>query len=131
MLLNKQTLLIIFTIFEIKLILNEFISEFKENDPFVLLASELPYENSTLVNKLLPYVGNGHLASTIFGDSVYLNGLYNGYAEKSHRARLPNIHNFFIHLNSSNFLNKQYCLHLKHGKEFNFKGVFEIKVKIQ
>lgn len=37
-----------------------------------------------------PTLANGHLGFTVFGDSVYMNGLYNGHEGLSHRARIPN-----------------------------------------
>lgn len=37
-----------------------------------------------------PTLANGHLGFTVFGDTVYMNGLYNGHEGLSHRARIPN-----------------------------------------
>ena len=40
-------------------------------------------------------VGNGHVATVVDSDTVYMNGLYNGGRGESHRARIPsriNIH---------------------------------------
>ncbi|XP_070568257.1 protein-glucosylgalactosylhydroxylysine glucosidase-like isoform X1 [Ptychodera flava] len=34
-------------------------------------------------------VGNGFLSTVVYGDTVYMNGVYNGAAEHSHRARIP------------------------------------------
>ena len=70
----------------------------------------------------MPYVGNGHLATTIFSDSIFVNGLYNGKLGKreeetsfffhkihdilffsntilgdSHRAKIPSIFAFLLH----------------------------------
>ena len=91
------------------------ITEFDSQDPAILISDSLPYINGTLENKLLPYVGNGHLASTIFDKSVFLNGLYNGKHGESHRANLPNIHNFFFNSPDILFKMRQYVLHLKNG----------------
>lgn len=44
-------------------------------------------------------VGNGHLATDVFSDTVYMNGLYNGEKGESHRARVPSWCN--IRLNST------------------------------
>lgn len=88
-----------------------FITEFDTQDPGVLISNEMPKDH-----KILPYVGNGHLASTVFYDSIYLNGLYNGYEGESHRARVPNFHNFEIVSPDGSFKDKQYALHLKNGK---------------
>lgn len=40
-----------------------------------------------------PVMANGQIGFIPFGDSVYMNGLYNGYKGKSHRARIPNYAN--------------------------------------
>ena len=37
----------------------------------------------------MPSVGNGQLATVIYTDTVYMNGLYNGELGESHRARIP------------------------------------------
>lgn len=34
-------------------------------------------------------IGNGHLATDIFSETVFMNGLYNGKRGESHRARIP------------------------------------------
>ncbi|XP_071079962.1 protein-glucosylgalactosylhydroxylysine glucosidase-like [Haliotis cracherodii] len=39
--------------------------------------------------RLWPEIGNGHVATVVKGDSMFMNGLYNGKARDSHRARLP------------------------------------------
>nr|XP_029728045.1 protein-glucosylgalactosylhydroxylysine glucosidase-like [Aedes albopictus] len=42
---------------------------------------------------LFPTLANGHLGFTVFGDAIYMNGLYNGHRGLSHRARIANIAN--------------------------------------
>ncbi|XP_046585029.1 protein-glucosylgalactosylhydroxylysine glucosidase-like [Haliotis rubra] len=39
--------------------------------------------------RLWPEIGNGHVATVVKGDSMFMNGLYNGKERDSHRARLP------------------------------------------
>ncbi|CAG2204271.1 ATHL1 [Mytilus edulis] len=36
----------------------------------------------------MPPIGNGHIATNVLSDTIYMNGFYNGYREDSHRARL-------------------------------------------
>ncbi|XP_075992674.1 protein-glucosylgalactosylhydroxylysine glucosidase [Anticarsia gemmatalis] len=50
-------------------------------------------------DKFMPSIGNGHVATNIFSDTVYMNGLYNGQGGYSHRARIPGWAN--IRLNST------------------------------
>ncbi|EDV99375.1 GH13818 [Drosophila grimshawi] len=38
----------------------------------------------------MPSLSNGHLGYTIFGDAIFMNGVYNGAAGNSKRARIPN-----------------------------------------
>ncbi|XP_017115794.1 protein-glucosylgalactosylhydroxylysine glucosidase [Drosophila elegans] len=38
----------------------------------------------------MPTLGNGHLGYTVFGDSIFMNGVYNGAGGNSKRARIPN-----------------------------------------
>ncbi|XP_017153393.1 protein-glucosylgalactosylhydroxylysine glucosidase [Drosophila miranda] len=38
----------------------------------------------------MPTLGNGHLGYTVFGDAIFMNGVYNGPAGNSKRARIPN-----------------------------------------
>lgn len=37
-----------------------------------------------------PTLANGHVGFTVFDDTVYVNGVYNGRKGLSHRARIPN-----------------------------------------
>ncbi|XP_041353527.1 protein-glucosylgalactosylhydroxylysine glucosidase-like [Gigantopelta aegis] len=46
--------------------------------------------------RLLPEIGNGHLATVLFSDTIYMNGLYNGANTSSHRARIPSTVSFNI-----------------------------------
>lgn len=38
----------------------------------------------------MPSLSNGHLGYTVFGDAIFMNGVYNGAAGNSKRARIPN-----------------------------------------
>jgi len=38
----------------------------------------------------MPTLGNGHLGYTVFGDAIFMNGVYNGAGGNSKRARIPN-----------------------------------------
>ncbi|XP_076098796.1 protein-glucosylgalactosylhydroxylysine glucosidase-like isoform X1 [Mytilus galloprovincialis] len=51
-------------------------------DVWCLVSSSLPDE------KFMPPIGNGHIATNVLSDTIYMNGFYNGYREDSHRARL-------------------------------------------
>ncbi|XP_037958429.1 protein-glucosylgalactosylhydroxylysine glucosidase [Teleopsis dalmanni] len=38
----------------------------------------------------MPTLSNGHLGYTVFGNAIFMNGVYNGHAGDSRRARIPN-----------------------------------------
>lgn len=40
-----------------------------------------------------PVMSNGHIGFVPYGESVYMNGLYTGREDNSHRARIPNYAN--------------------------------------
>lgn len=43
-----------------------------------------------------PVLANGHVGYVPFSDSIYMNGAFNGYKGRSHRARIPNYANIYI-----------------------------------
>ncbi|XP_050670497.1 protein-glucosylgalactosylhydroxylysine glucosidase isoform X1 [Leptidea sinapis] len=63
-------------------------------EPQVFSTYNLPTDD-----RFMPSVGNGHIATNIFSDTVYMNGVYNGRKGESRRARIPAWAN--IRLNST------------------------------
>lgn len=64
----------------------------------------------------IPALANGHVGFVIYGDSILMNGLYNGVRGESHRARIPNFANVVTSLNDcngNNFCN--YRLNMRQG----------------
>ncbi|XP_032795803.2 protein-glucosylgalactosylhydroxylysine glucosidase [Daphnia magna] len=54
------------------------------------LDSRIFESNSLPIDELeMPSIGNGQLATGVYTDTVYMNGLYNGELGESHRARIP------------------------------------------
>lgn len=51
------------------------------------------FEGSNLKNdtNIVPVLANGHIGFVPYGDTIYMNGLYNGFKNNSHRARIPNL----------------------------------------
>ncbi|KAI8125500.1 Protein-glucosylgalactosylhydroxylysine glucosidase [Lucilia cuprina] len=72
----------------------------------------------------MPSLSNGHLGFTVFGDAIYINGVYNGYKGNSRRARLPNWLNVTAHI-----LNTQTNSYFQHNSiEYSmnlYEGVYE------
>ncbi|XP_067623931.1 protein-glucosylgalactosylhydroxylysine glucosidase [Eurosta solidaginis] len=56
-----------------------------EDSVYKLKTEKLPTDLN-----FMPILGNGHLGYTVFGDAIYMNGIYNGEAGNSRRARIPN-----------------------------------------
>ncbi|XP_013201193.2 protein-glucosylgalactosylhydroxylysine glucosidase [Amyelois transitella] len=86
-------------------------------DPHVFSAHRLPADD-----RLMPSIGNGHIATNIFSDTVYMNGVYNGRKGESHRARIPGWAN--IRLNST-------LTHFPYSPVYSLdtkEGVFKVQV---
>ena len=62
----------------------------------------------------LPTLSNGHIGFVIYGDSIFMNGLYNGQNGNSHRARIPNYANIITNWECRE-QNCAYQLNLKQG----------------
>jgi hypothetical protein len=63
--------------------------------------------------RLLPGVGNGQLATQVYHDTIYMNGLYSGRWGDSHRARIPST--VSQQFNLSNPIKDRFILDMKHG----------------
>lgn len=71
--------------------------------------------------EFLPILSNGHLAFQVWGNSIFMNGLYNGYHGLSHRARIPNYAN--IVLEPNNLISKSHTLNVRDGI---YQTVFDV-----
>ncbi|XP_022098202.1 protein-glucosylgalactosylhydroxylysine glucosidase-like [Acanthaster planci] len=79
--------------------------------PNVFESAELPTEACCL-----PAVGNGYLATVVYSDTIYVNGLYNGRGGASHRARIPSTAAIKISLPAKvNISKESYSLELENG----------------
>lgn len=43
-----------------------------------------------------PVLANGHIGYVPYSDSIYMNGVFNGFKGSSHRARIPNYANIYV-----------------------------------
>lgn len=48
-------------------------------------------EDGSIDTRLLPALGNGHLATNAYSDALFVNGVYNGYLGDSHRGRIQSL----------------------------------------
>lgn len=61
-------------------------------------------------------IGNGHISTNVFSDSVYMNGLYNGREGESHRATIPSYANIRLDSNfTQHFFDSVYSLDTTEG----------------
>ncbi|CAL8123676.1 unnamed protein product [Orchesella dallaii] len=87
--------------------------------PTVFESRTLPVdENGNFLPRYMASVGNGHVATTVYTDTVYMNGLYNGERGESHRARIPSGN--FIRMNppSAQVQNQTFALDVAKGVFF-------------
>lgn len=85
---------------------------------FIFLVFCIVYKLNRLPadGNLMPTLSNGHIGFTTFGDTVHMNGLYNGQYGLSHRARIPNWSNIQIQIDSTDEQIKTvYRLNAKNG----------------
>lgn len=61
------------------------------NGTIAISSSSYIYETAEFRDRTnLPTLSNGHLGFVVYGDTLHMNGLYNGIGQESHRARIPN-----------------------------------------
>ena len=75
--------------------------------------------------RLWPSVGNGHISMVVRSENIFMNGLYNGYLNESHRAAVPcplaaNV----TQINNQEAINRTYVLNIKAGILYNFQMYF-------
>lgn len=73
-----------------------------------------------------PVMANGHIGFVPYGDSVYMNGFYNGFKGDSHRARIPNYANVQINPCSERNHRKSAC---SYALDIN-DGVFRTRAQL-
>ncbi|GAB1601264.1 protein-glucosylgalactosylhydroxylysine glucosidase-like, partial [Argonauta hians] len=62
-----------------------------------------------------PTVGNGHIATVVFSDTICMNGFYNGVSLKSHRARIPSVSGIKATISGKHNTSDIYALNVQHG----------------
>lgn len=67
----------------------------------------------------MPSIGNGQLATGVYTDTVYMNGLYNGELGESHRARIPSQINIRMSVGANQTVTDQrFILDTEKGNRF-------------
>ncbi|XP_052777171.1 protein-glucosylgalactosylhydroxylysine glucosidase-like [Mya arenaria] len=62
-----------------------------------------------------PPIGNGHIATNVLSDTVYMNGMYNGREDLSSRARIPSYVAIDVNISSDDVLQRAYVLNMRNG----------------
>ena len=77
--------------------------------------------------RLRPSIANGHLGTAVHAGEVFMNGLYNGRGEDSHRAVIPSTVSFNITGTEppSNFT-RIYTLNAGEGRHSHWLHVYSI-----
>ncbi|EAT42152.1 AAEL006273-PA [Aedes aegypti] len=73
----------------------------------------------------VPTLSNGNLGFTVFSDSVYLTGVYNGRGSQSHRARVPNYANIQLETCSHPETNPPFCSYQLDIRFGRFRTVYD------
>ncbi|KAK6182582.1 hypothetical protein SNE40_010234 [Patella caerulea] len=83
----------------------------------VFATERLPMKPSTseIDYRFMASVGNGHIATVVYSDTIYMNGLYNGPSGWSHRARIPSILGVRLSLPGVSDTQTQYALDVQRG----------------
>ncbi|XP_045179575.2 protein-glucosylgalactosylhydroxylysine glucosidase-like [Mercenaria mercenaria] len=77
-----------------------------------------------------PPIGNGHVATNVFTDTVYMNGLYNGLEDKSSRARIPAYVAFDINMTNDVLLKQKFILDMYNGVFLKYLQTSKLNVTI-
>lgn len=57
----------------------------------------------------MPFLANGYLGYRVYENALYMNGLYSGVGNESHRAWIPNFGNLRIYYCEYNDMFKESC----------------------
>lgn len=74
----------------------------------------------------MPEVGNGHIATVVQSDAIFMNGLYNGYKSRSRGARIPSTAGYAIDATLPSGLTRSYTLDLGRGKSEHYVGWLQV-----
>lgn len=66
-------------------------------------------------DRIRPTLGNGHIATVVYTDTIYMNGLYNGLRVFSHRARIPSTCAIKIVSTTTRITKSSYSLDIEKG----------------
>ncbi|XP_019643989.1 PREDICTED: acid trehalase-like protein 1 [Branchiostoma belcheri] len=95
------------------------------SSPTVFESNRLPMTGNstigyTLNTRLMASVGNGHLATTVYSDTIFVNGLYSGdgFKGRSHRAAIPSPNNIRATLPSEGGAVRRFALDVEKGVFF-------------
>ena len=68
--------------------------------------------------RLIPGIGNGHVATQVYSDTIYISNVYNGYTNSTHRARIPST--VGITVTKDDLIDRNYTLDMRRGDQLSF-----------
>nr|XP_054758478.1 protein-glucosylgalactosylhydroxylysine glucosidase-like [Lytechinus pictus] len=72
----------------------------------------------------MPTIGNGYLATTVYGNFIHVNGIYNGRYGDSHHTEVPSMADIHIESNGKEFFTESFMLNV-------IKGIFYHKITLK
>lgn len=77
----------------------------ESTNPWEVRSSSIPMmpDKRTINTRYMPTLGNGYIGTTVYSDSIFLNGLYSGEGAESHRAEIPAILMTRVNLTTPDF----------------------------
>ncbi|XP_078612333.1 protein-glucosylgalactosylhydroxylysine glucosidase-like isoform X1 [Branchiostoma floridae x Branchiostoma japonicum] len=106
------------------------------NSPTIFESDRLPVTGNstigyTLNTRLMASIGNGHLATTVYSDTIFVNGLYSGdgFKGRSHRATIPSQNNIRAMLPSEVDAVRRFALDVEKGVFFETVTTDQVTVE--
>ncbi|XP_039444397.1 protein-glucosylgalactosylhydroxylysine glucosidase-like [Culex pipiens pallens] len=93
----------------------------------VVTCNDLNYlfsDTSLPAPSLRPTLANGNLGFVAYGDSVHMNGVFNGVGPLSHRARIPNFANVQLQACADSFLVTTGCTYQLDMQKGMFRTIY-------
>ncbi|XP_061165726.1 protein-glucosylgalactosylhydroxylysine glucosidase-like [Saccostrea echinata] len=78
-----------------------------DHTDFILQSNRFPDDD-----RFAPPIGNGFVATNVLSDAIYVDGVFNGYREDSHRARIPSTTSIRI---TRDVISEKYSLDMWNG----------------
>ncbi|XP_076099851.1 protein-glucosylgalactosylhydroxylysine glucosidase-like [Mytilus galloprovincialis] len=82
-------------------------------------------------DRIRPTLGNGHIATVVYTDTIYMNGLYNGLRVFSHRARIPSTCAIEVVSTTTRITKSSYSLDIEKGMFIEVRSGPGFKIELK